>query len=584
MTNHSSSFSQETFELVADYDKISSCGAISLRDMEGSTTAKGDRTAVKNGICNGEVNGNSANMEANGYASKKTAKKPAARGKTRLGMMFSLLWLAWFLVECVLGYIVVLFILVPPLVPLVVVYFLLKMLERVVVKMTTGEIALSGQDALWQQTSDENRLIINGLVYAENKSNFDDALNDFRQVVLERLVNAKKPNGELIYPRARCCIRPGFFQYFFQEDKSFRIENHVFKWEGEVPSSKEELASIVSKLSNEAFPKGQSPWYFCCVPTNFGDQEFASVFRMSHSIADGVALSRFLINQLPDQTTPQMEPQKFSSTGRALLLAKALLITPSFLIKLLLSFADQNILHGPKISGVKKVVWHEGFELKLIKEIKTVTGTTVNDVLMSCLSRAIRRYFQRKGVDSPPDFAASIPVDVRLSAASKKELSFENKFSLIFLKLATATEGVLEQMYETKARMDEMKVSGEALASAGLMILTNELCPEFVIRIMNTFITQKASCVLSNVPGPQYFLTVSGQRVKYMIFWPPQRNNIGLGLSIFTYAGQVIVGVQSDVTVLPDPEIITEEFGNAVNEMAKCVLHSDGISNGHALQ
>lgn len=457
------------------------------------------------------------------------------------------------------------------------------MLERVVVKLTSGDIALSGLDALWQQASDENRLLINGLVTTENKSNFDDTLNDFRQVVLERMVNAKKPDGELLYPRARCCIRPGYFQYFFQEDKSFRIENHVFKWEGEVPASKEELAAIVSKLSNEAFPEGKSPWYFCCIPTTYGDQDVAAVFRMSHSVADGVALSRFLIKQLPDQTTPQKEPQKFSTTGRALLLAKALLIAPSFMIKVLLSNADRNILHGPKISGTKKVVWHEGPELKLIKEIKNITGTTVNDVLMSCLSHAIRRYFQRKGVDSPPDFTASIPVDVRLSAASQKELSFANKFSLIFPKLATATEGILKQLYETKARMDECKVSGEPLASAGVMMLTNELVPEFLIRIVNTFIAQKASCVLSNVPGPQYPLTVSGRSTKYMIFWPPQRNNIGVGLSIFTYAGQVIVGVQSDVTVLPDPEIITEEFGNAVNEMAKCVLHNDGITNGHPI-
>lgn len=550
--------------------------------MEGSTIANGDKSTVKNGMCNGEVNDDSTNKEANECAPQKTATKSAARGETRsvVVRMFSF---AWFLAKCLVGYVVLLFVLVPPLVPIVVVYFVLKMIERVVVKLTSGEIALSGQDALWQQKSDENRLAINGLVYAENKSGFEDCVNNFRQAVLERMVNAKKPNGELLYPRARCCIRPGYFQYFFQEDKSFQIENHVFKWEGEVPSSKEMLASIVSKLSNEAFPKGRAPWYYCCIPTNYGDKDVAAVFRMSHSVADGVSLARFLINQLPDQKTPQKEPQKFSVSHRALL-TKALLIAPNFLINLLLSFADQNILHGPKISGTKKVVWHEGFELKLIKEIKTVSGTTVNDVLMSCLSRAIRRYFQRKGVDSPPDFTASIPVDVRLSAACKRELSFENKFSLIFLKLATATEGVLEQLHETKARMDECKFSGEPLASAAFMILTNELCPEFVISHVNTFIAEKASCVLSNVPGPQYFLTVSGQRIKYMTFWSPQRKNIGVGVSIFTYAGQVIVGVQSDVTVMPDPEIIIEEFGNAVNEMAKCVLHTDGIGNGNAVQ
>lgn len=544
--------------------------------MEGPTVVKGNSDAEKNGICKGEVTANTTTKEANGYVPKKTAKKSAARRKTDLGTVFSLLWCSWFVLECLLYYVGVIFVVVIPLFPVLAVFFLLKMVERVVVKLTRGETALSGQDAAWQQTRDENRLAINGVVYAERKNSFEDAMKDFRLAILERMVNAKKPNGELLYPRIRCCIRPGFFQYFFQEDKSFRIENHVFKWEGEVPSSKEELASITSKLSNEAFPKGVSPWYFCCVPINYGDQGFAAVFRMSHSLADGVALTKFLVNQLPDKSTPQKEPVKFTaSTSKALLLAKAALIIPRFFIKLFLSFADRSILHGPKISGAKKVAWHEGFEFELVKQIKTATGTTVNDVLMSCLSRAIRRYFQRKGVENPPDFTASVPVDIRLSTASKKDLSFQNKFSLVFLKLAAATEDVLEQLYETKARMDECKFSGEYLAMAAMIILTNELTPEFVVRNISDFIAQKTSCVLSNVPGPQNFLMVNGQRVKYMAFWPPQRHNIAVGLSIYSYAGQVIVGVQSDASLLPDPEIIIEEFGNALKDLAGRVLHSN---------
>lgn len=535
--------------------------------MEDSSTTKKD-------LCNGEENGN---IETNGVSCTKSDPR-IARRKTRLGSISLILSIAWFLGECLLSYAVLLAVLAP-LLPLIVVYYILKMTERVIVKTTTGGIALNGMDALWQQSSDENQLAINGLLCAENDGSFEEGLKNFRQTILERMIEAKRDDGAPAYLRARCYIRPGFFQYFFQEDKSFRIENHVFKWEGEVPCSKDELAAIVSKLSNEPFPDGRPPWYYCCVPTNFGDNDMAVVFRMSHSMADGVSLARFLVNKLPDQATPEKELQKFSATGRSLLLAKALLNTPRYLLKFLLKFADQSILHGPDISGVKKVTWHEEFKLQLIKQIKTATGTTVNDVLTSCLSLALRRYFQRKGVANPDDFTASVPVDVRSSKSRK--LSLENKFSLVFPKLAVATEGVLKQLYETKARMDEFKVSGDPLSSAAVIFLSNELCPEFLICKINTFLCQKASCVLSNVPGPQHMLTVKGRHIKYMTFWPPQRDNIGVGLSIFTYAGKVIVGVQGDATVLSDPEIITEEFGNAVNEMAQRVLHtSDSVSNG----
>ena len=62
----------------------------------------------------------------------------------------------------------------------------------------------------------------------------------------------------------------------------------------------------------------------------------------------------------------------------------------------------------------------------------------------------------------------------------------------------------------------------------------------------------------------------------YMTFFPANSGNIRVSLAIFTYEGQVVVGVESDIAVLPDPEIVVEEFGNAVNEMAKRIPHKIG--------
>ena len=495
--------------------------------------------------------------------------------KIRMEMIYSFLSTSLFVIECLLCYAILLVVLIP-LFPFIVTFYMLKMAERVIVKATSGELHLPGMDAVHATDEEANRHDIKALLCFENKGNTEERVNAIRRSVLGRMVNATNDTGELLFPRTRCHIRPGWFQYFFQEDQSFEIENHVFKWEGDVPRSKDELAAIISKLSNVSLPEGRSPWYFCCIPTNFGDNDLAVLFKMNHTVADGISLVRFLTQKLTDTTnipplTSQSKKFNESPTSRRLLLAKAALITPRYLFQLMLSFADRSILHGPNLSGVKKVAWHEAFELKLIKDIKTATGTTVNDVLMSCLSLALRRYFQRKGVENPDDFTASVAVNVR-SSASSKELSFENKFSLVFLKLAVATDGPLKQLYETKDRMDKSKVSAEPLASAFIIHLTQELLPEFLISKVNTFVVSKASCVFSNLPGPQFTLTVSGTNIKYLLFWPPQTRNIGVGLSILSYAGQVIVGVQGDVSVLSDPEAIVEEFGSAVQELARCVL------------
>lgn len=50
------------------------------------------------------------------------------------------------------------------------------------------------------------------------------------------------------------------------------------------------------------------------------------------------------------------------------------------------------------------------------------------------------------------------------------------------------------------------------------------------------------------------------RHIEYMIFWPPQKKNIAVRLSIFSHVEKVIVRVRGDVSVLLDPEIIADEL------------------------
>ena len=506
----------------------------------------------------------------------KTAIRNPAAKKSKASVL-TLLATLRFSCECIASNIIVVG-LVVALLPLLVVYNALKFLEQVIVRYARGlAVPVGGQDALWQQSSDKNRLIITCLLLSDVDGDTDSALARFRKAVLERMVNITDENGNLIYPRCRWFIRAGYFQYFFEEDENFSIDNHVFKWDGEIPSSKEALEDIVSKLSAEALPEGRSPWLFCCVPTNYGRKSMAVVFRMHHSMADGVSLSGFLAHQLPDNAAPQTEPRKFSSFGRTLMSIKAIFVTGRCLVKLLFSWSDRSLLHGRALSGIKRVAWSESLDLKRVKEIKNATGTTVNDVLMACLAGALRKYQQDRGVERPEDALASVPVDVR---PSNKTLAFENNFAVVFLKLPVGVNGPVQQLMEMKSRMDEMKTSGEPLGMAWSMQLTVELFPNFLSKPLVSMFCDKATAVVSNVPGPQNSMSIGKSLATYMTFWPPQRDSIGVGVSIYSYGGQIQVGVQGDVSVLPEPQLIIKEFGQTLEELSKCTLEHTQ-TNGH---
>ena len=44
------------------------------------------------------------------------------------------------------------------------------------------------------------------------------------------------------------------------------------------------------------------------------------------------------------------------------------------------------------------------------------------------------------------------------------------------------------------------------------------------------------------------------------MFWVPQSGRMGLGVSIFSYNGGVVVGVSTDRGLVPDPESIVAAF------------------------
>ena len=492
--------------------------------------------------------------------------------------VIGLVYAAWHVAQCLLVYeiVAVTSFFLAPFLQFFVWFYIFKVAERYIVKRLFGENHLMGMDAAWLPYR-ENPLVINFLLCFENEGSIDERLNHFRQAIFERMVNARKANGKLLYPRVRCYIRSGLFQYFFSEDRDFKIANHVLKWEGEVPRSEAELAAIISKLNTEPLPEGRSPWCFVCIPTNYGDNNMFVLYRIAHVLADGISITKFLTHQLPDKVIPQRETQHFSSTGRPLLALKALLMAPLFAIRRFLAPTDESLLHGPELSGVKAFAWSESFDLTLIKEIKTAASTTVNDVVMSCFSIALRKYFQRNGVENPTDLSVSVAVDVR-SPALSKVISYENHFAVIFPQMAIATGGTRENLYETQARMNEVKVSGASLLTGGAISLSHEVFPQFWTKMQSIYLTRKGTCIYSNVSGPQHEFAVRGSRLKYATFFPPHKDNMGVGLSIFTYAGRVVIGVQGDVSVLPDPGIVVEEFGNAVNELAKSVLRNDNGS------
>jgi hypothetical protein len=84
--------------------------------------------------------------------------------------------------------------------------------------------------------------------------------------------------------------------------------------------------------------------------------------------------------------------------------------------------------------------------------------------------------------------------------------------------------------------------------------------PSAVQKPVLEMLSQKATAVLTNVPGPQQPLYLAGSKMKEMMFWVPQNGNIGMGISILSYDGKVFFGMISDYRLVAEPSDIISRF------------------------
>eukprot|EP00163_Fabomonas_tropica_P028200 TRINITY_DN5697_c1_g2_i1.p1 TRINITY_DN5697_c1_g2~~TRINITY_DN5697_c1_g2_i1.p1 ORF type:complete len:490 (-),score=29.46 TRINITY_DN5697_c1_g2_i1:23-1492(-) len=207
--------------------------------------------------------------------------------------------------------------------------------------------------------------------------------------------------------------------------------------------------------------------------------------------------------------------------------------------------------------GRRSCRWSAPVPLARFRAIARVTRVTINDVLLSCVAAAVR---PRLGFDEAElDEAvlhAAVPVDIRsrLPESLKPEVGdLGNFFGTVFVPLPVDGESPLERLYRTKHETRRLKKSWQPGISWGLAS-SAALIPDALREPVSDMLYHKASAVVSNVPGTPEPRYLSGCLITEQMFWVPQAGDIGLGISIVSYGGNVQFGVVADEAILADPE------------------------------
>lgn len=417
-----------------------------------------------------------------------------------------------------------------------------------------------------------NLMMVTGILMFEER--LDPAR--LRRVIEERL---------LLFPRFRQHIeeRPfGLGMPQWVTAGAFDLDAHLHHIALPGPAGKAELEALVSDLVSTPLDPGKPLWQLHLVDSGAGSVLIA---RIHHAIADGIALIRVLLSLTDTTARPPKLPAGESvhaERDRGLVewvkagtwLAQAgfgLLGDPSRAASLLgkgagaaAELARATLLPpDPKTSlkgelGVRKrAAWSEPIDLDKVKAAGKRAGATVNDVLVTAMAGALRRYLRSRGdnVDGL-EIRAGVPVNLRPLEEAHR---LGNAFGLALLPLPVGVAGQRQRLVEVKRRMDEIKASMQPVVALGMLALIGST-PAPLQPLAIDFFTGKISCVLTNVAGPRQQLYLAGRKLRRSMFWVPQSGQVGLGLSILSYAGEVMVGVTSDSGLVPDPHQLVTGF------------------------
>jgi diacylglycerol O-acyltransferase / wax synthase len=360
----------------------------------------------------------------------------------------------------------------------------------------------------------------------------------------------------------------------------FDLDAHIHRVALPRPAGTRELAAYIGDLVGRPIDLSRPLWE-CHIVDGPGAGS-ALVTRFHHSLGDGQAMVRMLLS-LTDRTLDgwRLPPARArsprrphrprrKSPGRPGLttLMRQGLDAAGTLARLTLLDADPPTPFRGALTMLKGVAWSEPLALARVKRVAKATGTTVNDVVVSVIAGALAGYLRGHGHETMGlRIRAMVPVNLR--PAGDAGMS-GNQFSLVYLELSMGAGNPLERLMRVKIEMDRIKASSEP-AVGWLLVQGLGLLPPRLEHATSAFYADKASLVLTNVIGPGEPIYMAGSRIRQMTFWEPESGGLGLGVSIYSYAGEITVGAVSDRDLVASPQEITDGVGTEFSALEQQV-------------
>ncbi len=428
----------------------------------------------------------------------------------------------------------------------------------------------------------------------------------FRKTILSRLHMIPKLRKKLVYA-------PMSIDYpYWVDDPEFDVDLHLHHIALPKPGGWKELRRVASQVFSEHLDQNRPLWSFTFVEglenvPQVPKGSVAVISKIHHVAIDGMAGAGMmsLIFDFTPEKKPIPDPKPFSP--------KSIPNELSVVMKSAISFAG-NPLKLPKIlskavkgslkagmltrvqrmelptapfsappsplngivSGRRK--WNTAIlDLKRIKELKKIMGTTMNDVVLAFCAGALRRYLKEKKRLPHKPLVAMVPISTRTEAEKDNT---DNQVSSMLVQLATNIEDPIERLEAihentVRGKTYQKAIGAKTLASMAEAVpfgIANQAARLYTRFHLSEMHNPVFNVTITNVPGPQFPLYLNGHRLLTVGGMAPILDGMGLIITILSYNGFVTISPTSDANTMPDIDIFTRYIRESANELEELIL------------
>lgn len=381
------------------------------------------------------------------------------------------------------------------------------------------------------------------------------------------------------------------------DDQHFSLDYHVRHTALPKPGSDEQLKRLSARIMAQPLDRARPMWETWVVEGLDRDR-FAVITKIHHCMIDGssgVDIAQIMMSVAPDRSIP--DPPSYmprpaptnSELIRDELWRRASM--PLRIVRGARNFARETDDLVDEVTTRAKILWkmagmgvsasdspingrlthHRSFDwlvlpLEDIKAVRRGLDCSVNDVVLTLVTGAVRELFLMRGVDPARiDFKIAAPVSVR-SQEERGQLG--NRVSSWVLALPIGEEDPREQLRIINENTRELKESNQALAIEMIMKAA-EVAPSGLLSLGAQAASGPVNSIVTNVPGPQFPLYLQGAKLEGLFPQVPLLPGMGLGIALISYDGKVCWGFNANPDVLPDLANFVRQVQRTFTKVAK---------------